>query len=144
MEAAAKEKLFYSPINGIALIEFEIRTGAIYPIKVHEINFAERVYSHRKEIKTDARAIDKTFVSGEQQQKLIKLSQELCFSRLSQTEPMEVIEKDYFLVIHFIPIGKQNPIGCELYLNQRLEKKGKIRELFESVMNLEKKASELR
>ena len=77
MAALEKEKSWYAPANGIALIEFETNAGRIHPIKVHEINFAERIYSHRKEIEATPKAIDKTFVSGEQQQKLIKLSQDL-------------------------------------------------------------------
>jgi hypothetical protein len=144
MAALEKEKSWYVPVNGVALIEFEMNMGRINPIKVHEINFSERIYSHRKEIEAVPKAIDKTFVSGEQQQKLIKLSQDLCFNEPRQTEPTESLAKDYFLSIRFTPLGKKNPLVWELYFNRRLERKGRIRDIFDYIMNLEKAASELR
>ncbi len=144
MAALEKEKSWYSPINGIALIEFEMNTGRISPIKVHEINFSERIYSHRKEIEAAPKAIDKTFVSGEQQQKLIKISQDLCFNEPNQSEPTESLAKDYFLSIKFTPVGKKNPLAWEFYFNRRLERKGRIRDLFDSIMSLERVASEIR
>lgn len=144
MAALEKEKSLYSPVNGIALIEFEIQTGSLQPTKVHEIDFGERIYSHRKEIESAAKAIDKTFVSGEQQQKLIRISQDLCFNEPSQAEPTETLARDYFLSIRFMPLGKKNPLMWQIYFNRRLERKGKIRELFEYIMALEKSASALR
>jgi hypothetical protein len=144
MAALEKEKSWYAPVNGIALVEFEMNTGRINPIKVHEINFAERIYSHRKEIDAIPKAIDKTFVSGEQQQKLIKLSQDLCFNEPTHSEPTEPLAKDYFLSIRFIPLGKKNPLVWEFYFNRRLERKGRIRDVFDYIMALEKAASEIR
>lgn len=144
MAALEKEKSWYAPVNGVALIEFEMNTGRVTPVKVHEVNFAERIYSHRKDIEAIPKAIDKTFVSGEQQQKLIKISQDLCFNEPSQTEPTESLDKDYFLSIRFTPVGKKNPLVWEYYFNRRLERKGRIREIFDSIMALEKAASELR
>lgn len=144
MSTVEKAKSWYAPVNGVALIEFETTAGRVSPVKVHEINFAERIYSHRKEIEAVPKAIDKTFVSGEQQQKLIKLSQELCFNEPSQTEPTEPLAKDYFLSIRYVPLGKKNHLNWEFYFNRRLERKGRIRELFEYIMTLEKTASELR
>lgn len=144
MAAFEKEKSWYAPTNGIALIEFEMKTGHINPIKVHEINFTEKIYSHRKEIEAVPKAIDKTFVSGEQQQKLIKLSLDLCFNEPKQTEPTESMAKDFFLSIRFVPMGKKNPLVWELYFNRRLERKGRIREVFDYMMELERIASEIR
>jgi len=144
MAALEKEKSLYAPVNGIALIEFETQKGSLQPTKVHEINFGERIYSHRKEIEVAAKAIDKTFVSGEQQQKLIRISQDLCFNEPSQVEPTETLAKDYFLSIRFTPVGKKNPLAWEIYFNRRLERKGRIRDLFDYIMALEKSASELR
>lgn len=144
MAALTKEKSLYLPANGIALVEFETLTGSIQMVKIHEINFSERIYSHRKGAEAVAKAVDKTFVSGEQQQKLIKMSQELYYYGLSQTEPSETLSKDYFLSIRFVPVGKKAAVECEIYFNRRLEKRGKVREIFDYFMTLEKAASELR
>lgn len=132
------------PVNGIALIEFESLSGRIQPLKIHEIDFGERIYSFRKDIAVDAKAVDKTFVSGEQQQKLIKISQDICYNELTQSEPSDALAKDYFLSIRFTPLGKKNSLIWEIYFNRRLERKGKVREIFDHIMNLEKAASELR
>lgn len=144
MAALEREKSWYAPANGIALVEFEVNSGKLSPIKIHEVNFTDRVYSHRKEFEAVPKAIDKTFVSGEQQQKLLKISQDLCFNEPTQTEPTEVLEKDYFLSIRFIPLGKKNPVTWEFYFGRRLERRGRIREVFEYIMALEKSASEFR
>ena len=123
MAALEKEISWYAPVNGIALVEFEMNTGRINPIKVHEINFAERIYSHRKEIDAIPKAIDRTFVSGEQQQKLIKLSQDLCFNEPTHSEPTEPLAKDYFLSIRFIPLGKKILLCGNSILTEGLKEK---------------------
>lgn len=137
-------KSFYLPANGIALVEIETKTGAIQPVKIHEVNFSERIYSNRKDIAATPKAMDKTFVSGDQQQKLVKIGQELCVSSYNQVEPTEAIPKDYFLSIRFIPLGKKNFLEGEFYFNRRLEKKGKVREIFDQFMELEKATTEFR
>lgn len=143
MISVPKEKLIYAPTNGIVLVEIDTELS-VRPVKVHEINFTERVYSHRKEFETAAKAVDKVFISGGQQQKLIKISQELCVSGFKQTEPTEVLDKDYYLSIRFVPIGKRNFLECEFYLNKYLEKKGKVRDLFDQMIALEKETLKFR
>lgn len=137
-------KSLYVPTNGIALVEIEAKTGAIQPVKIHEVNFSERIYSHRKDVVSTAKAVDKTFISGEQHQKMARLSQDLCLSAYSQTEPTESISKDYFLSIRFVPLGKKNYLEGSFYFNRRLEKKGKIREIFDQFMELERMTTEFR
>lgn len=141
-----KKTPLYLPQNGIALVEIDTDTdnGTVQPIKIHEIYFSERLYSNRKEFAVEAKAVDKTFLSPEQQQKIIKLSQEICFSRASQSEPTESLKTDYFLGIRFVPLGKQDFLECELYFNKCLEKKGKFRDIFDQIKHLEKIAAEPR
>ncbi len=128
----------YVPHNGIALIEITKSIGQLKTVKIHEVDFGKRIYSYRPDPALEARAIDKTFVSSEQNQKLVRLSQEISLLKKPyQTEPLEVIEKDYVLVVQFVPFGRTQVISCEIFLDYHLEKKGKIRELFKLILELE-------
>ena len=136
--SSPEEKPLYLPENGIALIEYKIVENTIAPSKIHEVFFNNTSYSFRENIDARAKKINQTDVSTVQISKIINDLQQSIESGFVQSEVVEKLKSKYLMTIRFVPKGKQDFFIHEIYFDKKIEKRGKIRDLFDKFLEFEK------